>query len=286
MKRTIYLVIAVSAALAAGCAKTAEPAGVVRLATTTSVRDSGLLDALTEEFHKGGKYTVQAIAVGSGQAMQLGRTGEADLLWVHSPDAEEKLMAEGYGTDRVTFLYNDFVLLGPAADPAGAGGVKTAAAAFKKIAAAGAAFISRADKSGTHVKEMKVWEAAGVNPSWPGYLEAGQGMAGTLSIAAEKMAYVLADRSTWLSMRGNLSLAVVHEGDPALLNRYSLILANPEKFPKVNAAGARAFYSFVLSERSRAITEKFGADRCGEPLFRWDLSSPGGDLPAKWFLQL
>ncbi|MEW5906616.1 MAG: substrate-binding domain-containing protein [Elusimicrobiota bacterium] len=263
----------------AGCAGTGEPAGVVRLATTTSVRDSGLLDALTDEFHKDGKWKLQAIAVGSGQAMQLGRTGEADLLWVHSPDAEAEFVAEGYGTDRVTFISNDFVLLGPAADPAGVKGVKTAAAAFKKIAAAGAPFVSRADKSGTHVKEMKVWEAAGVkpvtgaapSPAWPGYLEAGQGMAGTLSIAEEKKAYVLADRSTWLSMKGNLSLAVVHEGDPALLNRYSLILVNPEKFPRANAAGARAFYSFALSERSRAITEKFGADRYGEPLFRWDL---------------
>ncbi|KAF0127345.1 MAG: tungstate transport system substrate-binding protein [Elusimicrobia bacterium] len=258
-------------ALAAGCAGDPAQRGVVRLATTTSVRDSGLLDALTEEFHKDGKWTLQAIAVGSGQAMQLGRTGEADLLWVHSPDAEADFVAQGFGTDRVTFLHNDFVLLGPAADPAGVGGVKTAAEAFRKIAASGATFISRADKSGTHVKEMKVWEAAGVKPAWPGYLEAGQGMAGTLSIAGEKRAYVLADRSTWLSMRGNLSLAVVHEGDPALLNRYSLILVNPERFPKANAAGARAFYSFVLSERSRAITEKFGADKYGEPLFHWDL---------------
>jgi tungstate transport system substrate-binding protein len=271
MKRTIYLLLAASAALAAGCAKTAEPAGVVRLATTTSVRDTGLLDALTEEFHKDGKYAVQAIAVGSGQAMQLGRTGEADLLWVHSPDAEEKFVAEGYGTDRVTFLHNDFVLLGPAADPAGVKGVRTAAAALEKIAAAGATFVSRADNSGTHAKELKLWAASGPRPSWPSYLEAGQGQAGTLSIADEKKAYVLSDRSTWLSMKGNLSLAVVHEGDPALLNRYSLILVNPAKFPGVNAAGARAFYAFVLSERSRAITEKFGADKYGEPLFHWDL---------------
>lgn len=279
MTRAEILAISLCFALAAGCAKTAEPAGVVRLATTTSVRDSGLLDALTEEFHKDGRWKLQAIAVGSGQAMQLGRTGEADLLWVHSPDAEAEFVKEGYGADRVTFLHNDFVILGPSGDPAGVKGVKTAGEAFKKIAAAGAAFVSRADKSGTHVKEMKVWEAAGLkpvkgaapSPAWPGYLEAGQGMAGTLSIAEEKKAYVLAERSTWLAMKGNLSLAVVHEGDPALLNRYSLILVNPEKFPKVNSAGARAFYAFVLSERSRAITEKFGADKYGEPLFHWDL---------------
>jgi tungstate transport system substrate-binding protein len=272
MKRQICFLIAMSAALAAGCAGDPAPRGVVRLATTTSVRDTGLLDVLTEEFQRDGRYQVQAIAVGSGQAMQLGRTGEADLLWVHSPDAEEKFVAEGFGTDRVTFLYNDFVLLGPAADPAGVKEARNAAEALGKIAAAGAVFVSRADQSGTHAKELKLWGAAGTKPSWPGYLEAGQGQAGTLSIANEKKAYVLSDRSTWLSMRGNLSLAVVHEGDPALLNRYSLILVNPEKFPGVNVAGARA-YSFVLSERSRAIIEKFGSDKYNEPLFHWDLPS-------------
>lgn len=258
-------------ALSAGCSDTAVPDKVVRLATTTSVRDSGLLDALTDEFHGGGKYTLQAIAVGSGQAMRLGASGEADILWVHSPDAEEKFVADGFGTDRVTFLHNDFVLLGPAADPAGVRKAKTARAALKSIAAARALFVSRADKSGTHVKELKLLEAAGVKPGWPGYLEAGQGMAGTLAIANEKGAYVLADRSTYLSAKKNLSLVVAHEGDPALLNRYSLILINPAKFPKVNARGARAFYDFVLSARSREMIEKFGSDKYGEPLFHWDL---------------
>jgi tungstate transport system substrate-binding protein len=203
--------------------------------------------------------------------MQLGRTGEADLLWVHSPDAEKKFVEEGYGTDRVTFLYNDFVLLGPAADPAGVKGTKRAADAFKKIAAARALFVSRADQSGTHAKELKLWEAAGVKPAGVAYLEAGQGMAGTLSIAEEKKAYVLADRSTYLAMKKNLGLEIVSEGDEALLNRYSLILVNPAKFPKVNAAGARAYYAFVLSERSKAIIANFGAAKFGEPLFRWDL---------------
>jgi len=243
----------------------------VRLATTTSVRDSGLLDVLTEEFQKDGKYILQAIAVGSGQAMQLGRTGEADILWVHSPDAEKKFVAEGFGTDRVAFLHNDFVILGPAADPAKIKGGKKAAEAFKKIAAAKALFVSRADQSGTHSKELKLWSASGIKPSGEYYLEAGQGMAGTLSIAEEKKAYVLADRSTYLSMKKNLGLEVLSEGDEALLNRYSLILVNPAKFPKLNAGGARAYYAFVLSERSKAIIEGFGVEKFGQPLFHWDL---------------
>ena len=268
--KTKNLILAMFAALLiAGCSKT-EPKSVVRLATTTSVRDTGLLDMLNEEFQRDGKYTLQAIAVGSGQAMQLGRTGEADILWVHSPDDEVKFVEEGYGTDRTTFLHNDFVLLGPAADPARVKGSKKAADAFKKIAAAGAPFISRADQSGTHKKELKVWAAAGVKPAGEFYLEAGQGMAGTLSIAEEKKAYVLADRSTYLSMARNLKLVIVNEGDEALINRYSLILANPAKFPKVNAAGAKAYFDFVLSKPVKETIEKFGLEKYGQQLFFYD----------------
>lgn len=257
-------------ALAFGCQQKQAPQSLVRLATTTSVRDTGLLDVLNETFQQDGRYTLQAIAVGSGQAMQLGRTGEADILWVHSPDDEAKFVAEGYGKERVTFLHNDFVVLGPAADPAGVKGAKKAADAFKKIAAARAPFISRADQSGTHKKELKIWAAAGIKPSGEFYLEAGQGMAGTLSIAEEKKAYVLADRSTYLSMAKNLKLVIVNEGDEALINRYSLILANPEKFPKVNAAGARAYYDFVLSAPVKEVIEKFGVEKYGQQLFFYD----------------
>lgn len=263
-----YLILFLAAALA-GCAGS-EPKNIVRLATTTSVRDTGLLDMLNEEFQKDGKYTLQAIAVGSGQAMQLGRTGEADILWVHSPDDEARFVEEGYGTDRTTFLHNDFVILGPAADPAKVKGTKKAADAFKKIAAARAPFISRADQSGTHKKELKVWAAAGVKPAGEFYLEAGQGMAGTLSIAEEKKAYVLADRSTYLSMAKNLKLAVLSEGDSLLINRYSLILANPARFPKVNAAGARAYFDFVLSRPVKETIEKFGVEKYGQQLFFYD----------------
>jgi len=271
MKNNLVLA-ALGALLLAGCAKS-EPKNIIRLATTTSVRDTGLLDMLNETFQKDGKYTLQAIAVGSGQAMQLGRTGEADILWVHSPDDEKKFVEEGYGIERTTFLHNDFVILGPEADPAKVKGAKKAEEAFRKIAEAKAGFVSRADQSGTHKKELKLWAAAKVKPAGKFYLEAGQGMAGTLSIAEEKKAYVLADRSTWLSMAKNLKLGIVSEGDDLLINRYSLILANPAKFPKVNAPGARAYFDFVLSKPAKELIEKFGVEKYGQQLFFYDYAA-------------
>ncbi|MDO8803589.1 MAG: extracellular solute-binding protein [Elusimicrobiota bacterium] len=262
--------LALAALFIFGCQGKPAPQHIVRLATTTSVQDTGLLDILTDAFQKDGKYTLQAIAVGSGQAMQLGKTGEADILWVHSPDDEAQFVAEGYGTDRTTFLYNDFVILGPAADPAKVKGTRKAADAFNKIAAAGALFVSRADNSGTHKKELKIWDAAKVKPGKEFYIEAGQGMAGTLSIAKEKSAYILADRSTYLSMKKNIGLEIVSEGDAALINRYSLILVSPARFPKVNAAGAKAFFDFVLSKPAKEMIEKYGVAKYGRQLFFFD----------------
>ncbi len=267
MKNNKFILAAIAAAFMFGCQAKPE---VVRLATTTSVQDTGLLDVVAEAFQKDGKYKLQAIAVGSGQAMQLGKTGEADILWVHSPDDEKQFVEEGFGIDRTTFLHNDFVLLGPAADPAKVKGVKKAADAFKKIAAAKALFVSRGDKSGTHKKELKIWDAAKVKPAGDKYIEAGQGMAATLTLANEKNAYTLADRSTYLSMKDKLGLVIVCEGDEALLNRYSLILVNPAKFPKVNAAGARAFFDFVLSAPAKELIERFGRDKYGKQLFFYD----------------
>lgn len=242
----------------------------VILATTTSVQDTGLLDLLLAAFQKKTGYLVKAIAVGSGQAMQLGRTGEADLLWVHSPDDEKQFVEEGYGNSRTTFMHNDFVLLGPASDPARIKGEKKAADAFAKIAASGALFISRGDKSGTHKKELKIWDAAKAKPAAKKYVEAGQGMAAVVGMANEKEAYVLADRSTYLSLRKTIKLEILSEGDEALLNRYSLILVKAEKFPKVNTEGAKAFFDFLLSKQTKKIVEKYGVEKYGKQLFFYD----------------
>mgnify|MGYP001576025412 FL=1 len=273
MKNIKWALPVIAAAFIFGCQAENSPQNTVRLATTTSVQDTGLLDVLADAFQKDGRYALQAIAVGSGQAMQLGMTGEADMLWVHSPDDEKQFVTDGYGTDRTTFMHNDFVILGPAADPAKVKGVKKAADAFKKIAAAKALFISRGDKSGTHKKELKLWAAAKVKPAADKYIEAGQGMAATLTLADEKNAYALVDRSTWLSLRKKLGLVIVSEGDDALLNRYSLILVNPARFPKVNAAGARAFFNFMLSKPAKEMIEKFGRDKFGKQLFFYDYTS-------------
>lgn len=240
------------------------------LATTTSVQDTGLLDVLIAAFQKGRDWTVKAVAVGSGQAIQMGKMGEADLLWVHSPDDEKQFVDEGYGVERTTFMHNDFVVLGPAADPAKAKKEKTAAGAFAKIAASGALFVSRGDKSGTHKKELKLWDAAKAKPAADKYVEVGQGMAATVKIADEKGAYVLCDRSSYLSLKKSLSLKIVSEGDEGLLNKYSLILVNPAKFPKANAEGARAFFSFLLSKETKKIVEGYGKEKYGKQLFFYD----------------
>ncbi|MEI7528320.1 MAG: substrate-binding domain-containing protein [Elusimicrobiota bacterium] len=266
----MVLPAALAALLVFGCQNKPAPQSVVRLATTTSVQDTGLLDVLTDAFQKDGKYKLQAIAVGSGQALQLGRTGEADILFVHSPGDEAQFVAEGFGTGRTTFMHNDFVILGPAADPAKVKGAKKAVDAFKKIAAVKAVFVSRADQSGTNKKELKLWDEAKVKPGKDKYTEAGQGMAATLTMANEKNAYVLADRATYLSMRKTLGLVIVCEGGENLINRYSLILVNPAKFPKVNAAGAKAFFDYVLSSPAKEMIEKFGLEKYGQQLFFYD----------------
>lgn len=245
----------------------------VILATTTSVQDTGLLDLLVAGFQKKTGYTVKAIAVGTGQAMQLGRNGEADILWVHSPEDEIQFVKEGFGTDRTTFMHNDFVVLGPKNDPAKVIGMKTAAEGFKKIAVAKVLFVSRGDNSGTHKKEKKLWQTAGVTPDKEYYIEVGQGMAATVRVANEKGAYCLADRSSYLSLQKTLELVILLEGDEALLNRYSLILVNPAKYPKdpkVNAAGAREFFNYLLSVETKNIVENYGKDKFGQPLFYWD----------------
>lgn len=241
------------------------------LATTTSVRDTGLLDVLTSAFQKRTGYTVKAIAVGTGQALQMGRLGEADLLWAHSPDDEKQFVAEGYGISRTTFMHNDFVVLGPETDPAKIKGAQSASDAFKRIAASGAFFVSRGDNSGTHKKEEKIWAlAGGVKPINGNYIEAGQGMAAAVTIANEKNAYCLADRSSYLSLKKTIRLVILYEKGRELLNFYSLIPVNPDKFPKVNFKAAKVFFDFLLSAEAKDIIENFGKEKYGQQLFFYD----------------
>jgi tungstate transport system substrate-binding protein len=240
----------------------------VILSTTTSTQDSGLLDVLIPIFEKNTGYFVKTIAVGSGQAMAMGQKGEADVLLVHSPAAEKKFVAEGYGVNRRLIMHNDYIIVGPPADPAKIKGIKSASEAFKKIAPVQALFLSRSDKSGTHTKEMDIWKAAGIKPEgekW--YQQTGLGMGQTLSVTAEKKGYTLADRGTYLALKKNLGLDILVEGDAILLNIYHVIEVNPTKWPKVNAPGGKAFADFMVSKETQGIIKTFGVDKFGSPLF-------------------
>ncbi|MBU3932976.1 MAG: substrate-binding domain-containing protein [Proteobacteria bacterium] len=266
-----FQVLVIAVVLLLGMALPVSGAGPAQknliLATTTSTQDSGLLDALIPIFEKKTGYFVKTIAVGSGQAMAMGQKGEADVLLVHSPDAEKKFMAEGSGVNRLLVMHNDFVVVGPPADPAAIKGTKSSTEGFKKIAA-GALFLSRGDNSGTHAKEKGVWKAAGVNPEgqkW--YQQTGLGMGQTLNVASEKKGHTLADRGTWLALKKNLGLDILMEGDPLLLNVYHVIQVNPARWPKVNADGAKAFSDFMVSRDVQRIIATFGVDKYGSPLF-------------------
>jgi len=240
----------------------------ILLATTTSTQDSGLLDVLLPIFEKKTGYFVKTIAVGSGQAMAMGQKGEADVLLVHSPAAEKKFVAEGYGVNRRLVMHNDFIVVGPAEDPAKIKGTKTTTEAFKKIASAGALFLSRGDNSGTNAKEKDVWKASEMNPEGPKwYQQTGLGMGQTLNVASEKNGYTLADRGTYLAMKKNLGLDILMEGDAILLNIYHVIEINPAKWPKVNTAGGKAFADFVISKETQEIIKTFGVEKYGSPLF-------------------
>ena len=238
------------------------------LATTTSTQDSGLLDVLIPIFEKETGYFVKTISVGSGQAMKMGEKGEADVLLVHSPDAEKAFIAQGFGVNRQLVMHNDFIVVGPPADPAKIKGMKSTKEAMEKIAQAGALFLSRGDNSGTHSKEKALWKAAGITPEgqkW--YQQTGLGMGQTLNVAAEKKGYTLADRGTYLSLKKGLGLDILLEGEPLLLNIYHVIEVNPAKWPKANAPGAKAFAEFMVAKKTQEFIGKFGTDKYGSPLF-------------------
>jgi len=237
------------------------------LASTTSTLDSGLFDVLMPPFEKKFDCAVKIIAVGTGQAMRLARDGNADVLLVHDRESEEKFVADGFAVERLDVMHNEFVLVGPAGDPAGGRGLPVAAA-LAKIAAAGAAFVSRADDSGTHKKELKLWKQAGLHPAGSWYMESGSGMEATLRIANEKTAYCLVDRATWLTHRKEIDvLAVLVEGDAQLFNPYSVIVVSKAKFPWLNVKLATRFAEFIRSPQGQAIIRDFGKDKFGSALF-------------------
>lgn len=241
------------------------------LATTTSTQDSGLLDFLLPGFEEEFNTTVDVIAVGTGQALQLGKDGNADVLLVHARSQEDAFMDAGDGVRREDVMYNDFVILGPASDPAGIAGMASAAEAFQQIADAQATFVSRGDKSGTHSKELSIWESAGVTPEGDWYVSAGQGMGEVLTMSAEQEAYTLSDRATYLARSLNgIALEILVENDSSLFNPYGVIAVNPEKGAFINADLANNFIDWIISVPVQEQIAQFGVEEFGSPLFTPD----------------
>ncbi len=229
----------------------------LKLATTTSAANTGLLDYLLPEFEKDTGIRVEYIATGTGKALMHGRNGDVDVVLVHAPAAEEAFVRDGYGVERVPVMWNDFVILGPPDDPAGLSPSETAIEALIKVSEAAAPFVSRGDDSGTHKKELGLWEQAAVEPSGDWYIEAGQGMGACLTIANNMQAYILTDRGTYLARVDQLELAVAFEGDPLLVNPYAVVIVNPEKHPHVEQTGAEQLVEWITSPRGQKLIEDY-----------------------------
>lgn len=260
--RKIMFCVAIS-----GCATQTPVAETMTVATTTSVQESGLLAVLIPRFKQQTGIEVKIVAVGSGQALELGRRGDADVLLTHSPKAEESFVSEGFGEDRRTVMHNDFVVVGPKDDPAGIRVKKTAVEAFVRIAEQQSPFVSRGDDSGTHQKEKQIWSEASIEPTGEWYIKSGAGMAQTLRIATEKGAYTLADRASYLAQRTETGLRLLFEGDPRLKNRYSVIAVSQKKHAHVQRKLAAKFVDFLLDPATQSVIGDFGKDVYGEPLF-------------------
>lgn len=244
----------------------------IRLATTTSTENSGLLDVLLPVFTERYGMTVDVVAVGTGAALELGRNGDADVVMVHARSLEDAFVADGYGVNRRGFMYNDFVILGPADDPAGVASAENAADMMERIAAAQSTFISRGDNSGTHNRELALWSDAGIDPSGGWYQEVGQGMGAVITIANEQLAYTLADRGTYLSYRSDIDLTVLGEGDQALFNPYGIIAVDPRRWPETNYVGAMALITFLTSPEGQQLIGEYRVN--GEVLFTPSIESP------------
>jgi len=267
---TLFAILLIASVALGACGKAAPDNPNLILATTTSTQDSGLLDVLIPDFQTRTGYTVQTVAVGSGEAMKMGQECNADVLLVHSPSAEKDFMSNNYGSDRRLVMHNDFIIVGPAADPAGIKRLTSAVEAFTKIADAQSPFITRGDASGTNSKELAIWKSANITPEGAWYVESGQGMGATLRIASEQGAYTLSDRATYLANKATLSLDILVEGDAVLLNIYHVIVVNPANCPSVNNAGAIAFADYMVSTEAQNLIGTFGVDKYGQALFTPD----------------
>ena len=256
-----------ASASSASASSAASTNKVVRISTTTSVNDSGLLPYLQPFFEKATGYQWEVTSAGTGAAIKKGETGDADALLVHAKASEEKFIEDGYGVERVPFMYNYFVIVGPADDPAGIKDCKTAAEAFKKIADSGSTFVSRGDDSGTNKKELQIWEAAGIAPQGDWYVNAGAGMGATLTQAAERQGYTLSDKGTFLSNDAKNKLTILLGESDDMKNTYSMIVVSPEKWPDNNVEGANAFVDWMTGEQASKLIADYGVEQYGEPLF-------------------
>ncbi len=273
----LALLAVIALPLLGGCGSGSEEPGQATIArdqlivaTTTSLNDSGLFeDVVLPAYAKiAPDVTVKVVAVGSGEAIAMAERGDADVLTVHSPAAEAEFMAAGNGTMRLQFAYNYFIIVGPKDDPAGVAKTKTAAEAFAAIAESGSVFVSRGDESGTNSKELKIWEAAGIEPSGDWYLSTGQGMGDTLRIASEKQGYTLTDTGTYLAQRDTLDLVPLSPESADLQNTYSVILIDQNKHPAINAAAAERFAQYLVSKEGQEALATYGQKQFGQPLFK------------------
>jgi tungstate transport system substrate-binding protein len=268
LNRRLFTAIAAFAILAAGGASAIAQDKSIVVASTTSTQDSGLFDHILPLFEAKTGVDVKVVAQGTGQALDTGRRGDADVVFVHAKAQEEKFIEEGFGVKRFDVMYNDFVLIGPKSDPAGVSGTKDITAALSAIQAKGAPFVSRGDKSGTHSAELRLWKEAGidiaaVNGDW--YREIGQGMGAALNTAGAMNAYVLSDRATWLSFKNRGELDIAVEGDKRLFNQYGVMLVNPEKHPSVKADLGQSFIDWLVSPEGQEAIGKYKID--GQQLF-------------------
>ena len=248
----------------------------ILLATTTSTRDAGLLDALLPVFTRQSGFAVKVIAVGSGQALELGRRGDADVVLSHAPQQERALADSGYFVRRLLVMHNDFLIVGPAADSAGLKGLIDATRVLQALAGRAATFVSRGDRSGTHQLELGLWRRAGITPPGPGawYVESGQGMAETLQMADQKRAYTITDRATFFAWRDKIRLVPLVEGDSLLYNVYHVMEVNSKNARRVNAPGARALADFLVAPETQRLIGEFGRERFGQSLFVPDAGKP------------